>query len=251
MRSQKTAVWIASLSLILSCASCENKAASPLKSGPVEGNQSANADSSGNKAIAASFGQAQPYEIIEIKKLDIGAVVGSLNDPRNENPPRVGRRSIRVVVAPTISREDLDATLKKVAADEAQKEPTVDEIGVFAYGRKGDANGSYTYGKIDWAPGGKWGSTTPDIARSHDRSSYRYSIDITPRVGKSLVGGPSPREYEIYDAVDSKLQSDFDKNINQSNPEEAAYAFVASAKKLSKKEVQDAYTKVLYYNQSP
>ena len=83
------------------------------------------------KQLPLVLGRRNRIEIIEIKKLDIGAVVGSLNDTRNENPPRVGRQFYTGSRLSHDLTNDLDATLKKVVADEAQKEPTVDEIGVF------------------------------------------------------------------------------------------------------------------------
>jgi len=61
------------------------------------------------------------------------------------------------------------------------------------------------------------------------------------------VGGPSAKEYEIYDAIESRLDNMSHHDMLGPHPESEAITFVAASRKLSKQQVASTFFKVKTY----
>jgi hypothetical protein len=110
--------------------------------------------------------------------------------------------NMSIVVPFDISKESLEHTLKSIVYDKTRENEDIDEIIIFAYDDKNDIGNGYTFGKLLWAPNGKTGNVTPDIAKNNNRTNYRFDITIKEKVGninKSDV--PTKRELEIYSEI--------------------------------------------------
>ena len=92
----------------------------------------------------------------------------------------VERKVYRVVVSPQIRENQVRPTVEAILNQVRQENPDTDEIGLFLYSDRDAIGGAYDVARADWAPGGKWGSTTPEIARSNDRTGYSISLVIQP-----------------------------------------------------------------------
>lgn len=188
----------------------------------------------------AKPGIARGYSIVEREDLSMKAMVKPLSAYSHAELVRLPtnvRKVYKIVVDSGISREDLAATMRQVVADETQRDPEIDEVAVFAYDSERDTSGGYTFGKLEWCPHGDWGSMTPEIASSNDRSSYDFTIDIKGKVGGSS-GRPTEREFEIYRAFDAELWG------NPEKPEEEVQATVSARFGVSVEEVNTIWVKV-------
>jgi len=150
------------------------------------------------------------------------------------------RKEYRILVPSDITPEDLKAAMIQLVQNESYKNPDIDEIVAFAYDRKQDIESIYTYGKIEWCPNGNWAGVTPEIARSNNRSTYKFNIDIKEKVGKQK-DRPTEREMKIYDATHKALFDDPDK------PEDAVMKSIARKYKISTDELDRIYLKVTAY----
>ncbi len=122
-----------------------------------------------------------PYQIADKTDHSIKAFSGKLSDNTKEQIQQapVNKRFLyRIVVAPRLTESQVKATINKLILDETAKDCDIDEIGVLVYEDKKDSQGAYTVAKADWAPQGKWGNTTPQIASSNDRSSYQVNYQF-------------------------------------------------------------------------
>ena len=86
------------------------------------------------------------------------------------------RKACYVLVPPDISADQLKATLVRVILDTAERTPDIDAISVNAYKREMDIRDDLPAAVLEWCPNGNWGDVKADIARSNDRSSYKYVI---------------------------------------------------------------------------
>jgi len=159
----------------------------------------------------------KPYTIVSVNDLSIKAFTKKVSDYSASELKRLPlniRKEYRIVIPSDISKEELKATMKHLVVLETEKDPDIDEIIVFAYDRKEDSESVYTFGKMEWCPYGTWGSVTPNIASSNDRSSYKYVYHITDKVGKiSATSIPTKREFSIYDSFEKALSAD--QNIDE------------------------------------
>ena len=139
--------------------------------------------------------------------------------------------------------------------DKTSANNDIDEVIVFAYDRKEDVNGAFTLGKVEWCPNGDWGSMTPEIASSNDRSSYQYVFDIKDKVGSiSASGSPTEREYEIYDYYE-KCYDDAWKEVDLKDPtatpdEDLVMQKVAEKYGITREEASKICDKVAIYKMS-
>lgn len=129
----------------------------------------------------------------------------------------------------------------QLVKDETSRDPDIDEIAVFAYDRKEDVHGAYTFAKLEWCPNGNWAGVTPEIARLNDRSTYKFNIDIKAKVGDPS-GRPSEREFRIYDALEKELLADLNA------PEDEVKKKVAARMNITVEELQKSWFKVFSYN---
>lgn len=129
----------------------------------------------------------KPYTIVSIGDSSIKALTKNLSEysiSEIESLPLNIRKVYKIVVDLDIIKEDLELTMKNLVAIETKKNPDIDEIAVFAYKSKEDAEiGALLVGKMEWCPNGEWELVTPDIASTNDRSSYKYIFDINEEIG--------------------------------------------------------------------
>ena len=98
------------------------------------------------------------------------------------------RKTYGVFVRPAISESHLRAILFGAIQRQMRTNPDVDAIIVLAYeeteqGKRGVA---FTpIGMVGWAPDGKWDNVSAEIARTNDRSSYKYYIEISDEFMKT------------------------------------------------------------------
>lgn len=161
----------------------------------------------------------------------------------------IRRVSVKILVDTGISRSDLEATMVGAAFSLIELDPDLDEMLLFAYDRRGDATGSYTFGKLEWAPGGRWGSTDGDTAQSNDRSTHSTQIDIKTRVGLVIPAENRPTEadFTFYDAVNRKIETD-DRVLESDDMQKTAYDLAASELNVSVEQVSAAWVKVDAFN---
>jgi len=115
-------------------------------------------------------GQAGPqYEVVGEEWLDFS---------------RAKRRSVRVLVPPGLSREELRYNLKHCAATQFN-EFKPDAVNVFAYWKHPDGydiDGAYTAGRAVFAPFGEWGRALDGLAYNISTEEFDYSLVIVGEV---------------------------------------------------------------------
>lgn len=88
----------------------------------------------------------------------------------------------RVVVESGITREQVESTIEKIVGDITAEDKDIDEIGIFMFDDISIVNGAWNVASGIWAPQGKFGNVTPEIARTNNRKGY----DITIRFGVAV-----------------------------------------------------------------
>jgi hypothetical protein len=146
------------------------------------------------------------YIIISSKISSMKALTKKLSEyTRRElvELPKFKTLTITIEVEFDITKKELENTLKFIASKKSEENKDIDEIVIFAYDDKDDIGKiGYTYGKLLWAPNGKKGNITPNIAEYNIRTEYKFNIDIIEKVGNiSKSDFPSKRELAIYKMV--------------------------------------------------
>jgi hypothetical protein len=90
----------------------------------------------------------------------------------------IKRMTYRIVVPATITEAELKSTMIKITMDKTTADPDLDDVTIWAYDNEKDVNGPYTKGMLDWCPDRIGGDITPEIAKSNDRSTYKYNFLI-------------------------------------------------------------------------
>lgn len=189
-------------------------------------------------ALSDNYMASKPYTIVSISDSSMKAVTKNLSEYsiyELESLPVKIRKKYKIVVNFDISKEDLKRSMKHLVAVETKKNPDIDEIVIFAYERKEDAeSGAFLFGKMEWCPNGNWEVVTPEIASNNDRSSYKFVFDINDKVGKiSNVNRPTKEEFAIYDACVKEYRAD--QNVDEKILElRMAKKFGISVDKLDK-----------------
>jgi hypothetical protein len=203
------------------------------------------------------------YEIVKTEDISIKArdkPLFSYSTNEIEKLPMNIRKGYRVVVPFDISKEELKSTLIQVVMDKTSESPDIDEVVVFAYDRKEDADDIYTFGRVEWCPNGDWAGVTTIIASTNDRSSYQYNFDIKDKVGGiDASDRPTEREFEIHDYYDDRLLEETKKLIeakddsssykyaDQEELENVVRTEVANKYGISEEELDKIYIKVWTY----
>ena len=203
------------------------------------------------------------YEIVKTEDISIKALdkpLSAYSTSEIEKLPMNIRKEYRVVVPSDISKEELKSTLIQVVMDKTSENPDIDEVVVFAYDRKEDADSIYTFGRVEWCPNGDWAGVTSTIASTNDRSSYQYNFDIKDKVGSiDASDRPTEREFEIHDYYDARLLEETKKLIeaedaglpykyaDQEELENAVRTEVANKYGISEEELDKIYIKVWTY----
>ncbi|TXD50706.1 MULTISPECIES: hypothetical protein [unclassified Polaribacter] len=116
--------------------------------------------------------------------------------------PEYIRHTLSIVVPFDITKESLENTMKSIVYKKSRNDNDVDEIIIFAYDYKKDIGMGYTFGKLLWAPKGKIGNATPEIAINNNRNSYKFDITIKNKVGNIKKSDlPTKIELEIYSEI--------------------------------------------------
>lgn len=158
------------------------------------------------------------------------------------NLPLVKRQVITIIVPSEISKEYLENTLKYIVAKRSKDDNDIDEIVIFVYDDNNDIGKiQYTYGKLVWAPNGKLGNVTPEIAENNIRDNYQFVIDIRDRVGKFKESdSPTKRELAIYNMImDDKYADLSDEQLDK--------LVMKKFNIKSKKELDEIFYKVANY----
>ena len=203
------------------------------------------------------------YEIVMTEDISIKALdkpLSAYSTSEIEKLPTNIRKEYRVVVPSDISKEELKSTLIQVVMDKTSENPDIDEVVVFAYDRKEDADSIYTFGRVEWCPNGDWAGVSSTIASTNDKSSYQYNFDIKDKVGSiDASDRPTEREFEIHDYYDARLLEETKKLIeaedagspykyaDQEELENAVRTEVANKYSISEEELDKIYIKVWTY----
>lgn len=122
------------------------------------------------------------YEIIKVENQSNKAMgsrlLSSFTTQEIANLPTNKKMVYRIVVPPTIKESQVRPTVEKIISDITTKDNDIDEIGLFLYSDRKLINGAYDVARATWAPGGKLGNVTPEIAINNDRSSYQINVQI-------------------------------------------------------------------------
>jgi hypothetical protein len=203
------------------------------------------------------------YEIVKTEDISIKALdkpLSAYSTSEIEKLPMNLRKEYRVVVPSDISKEEFKSTLIQVVMDKTSENLDIDEIVVFAYDRKEDADSFYTFGRVEWCPNGDWAGVTSTIASTNDRSSYQYNFEIKDKVGNIDVSDrPTEREFEICDYYDDRLLEETKKLFEAEDAglqykyadleelENAVRTEVANKYDISEDELDKVWLKVIVY----
>jgi hypothetical protein len=200
----KKILFIFSLSLIFGCSNNQKKELK-LENGSIE-----------TYKINYDKSKVSEYSIENTENSSMKAITKNLSEYSSlelKDLPYSKRQILRVVVPTKISKENLKNTLKHIVKNKTKANNDIDEIIIFAFDNKNDIESFYTFGKLVWAPNGKLGNITPNIAKNNIRNQYKFKIDIKDKVGninKSDI--PTKRELEIYNEVMSEKYWDMQEN---------------------------------------
>lgn len=195
------------------------------------------------------------YEIVKTEDLSIKALDKALSQYSSteiENLPTNIRKVYRILVPSDISKEELKATLIQVVIDKTSENKDIDLVAVFAYDRKEDINGAFTFGSVEWCPNGNWADVTSEIASTNERTSYRYIFVIKDKVGnKDESETPTDIEFEIYDDYNTFYDAEWE-NVDLSDPyavvdENLIFQKVAKKHGISEEEAEKIIRKVVSY----
>jgi len=158
-----------------------------------------------------------------------------------EELPYSKRLTLSITVPHDISKESLSHTLKSIVSEQTNTDRDIDEIVIFAYDDKNDMGRTqYTFGKLLWAPHGKTGNITPQIAKKNIRNNYKFDIDIKEKVGEiKKEDMPTSRDLEIYNEIMSEKYWDMQ--------EEQTEPLIMKKFKITKKELDSIWLKVATY----
>ena len=136
------------------------------------------------------------YKIVKIEDASHKALVKPLSEytPQELTAlPIDERRFCRVVVPATITTAQVEPTFRKIVQDLTSRDPDIDELYILMYSDEALADDAYDVGAATWAPGGKLGDVTPEIARSNSRLGYSLSAEIRPDLDEYLKARRSAR----------------------------------------------------------
>ena len=209
-------------------------------------------DTAQSKPLEYDNTLVREYEIVKTEDLSIKALDKALSQyslTEIENLPTNIRKEYRILIPSDVSKEELKATLIQVVIDKTSENKDIDLVAVFAYDRKEDINGAFTFGLVEWCPNGNWADVTSEIAFTNDRSSYRYVFEIKDKVGnKDELETPTYLEFEIYDDFNTFYDAEWE-NIDMSDPyamvdENLIFQKVAKKHGISEEEAEKIIRKV-------
>lgn len=141
----------------------------------------------------ASLNQISPvdYEIVETKDQSHKALgKKSLSDYTTQeirNLPIDKKMLYKIIVSPEIKVEQVRPTIQKIISDITANDNDIDEISLLLCSDKELAGSTYDVAMATWAPDGKLGNVTPEIARNNDRTSYETTIKVKENLEEYLL----------------------------------------------------------------
>ena len=142
-------------------------------------------------------GEAIDYEMVREEDASVKALGNKLlseyTTQEIEALPIAKRIRYRIVVSPEIKENQVRPTVDKIVSDISSSDNDIDAIVLFLYSDKELINGAYDVATATWAPGGKVGNITPEIARSNNRAGYSISLTIKPDLHEYLIGASAIR----------------------------------------------------------
>ncbi|MBN2081452.1 hypothetical protein JW859_04500 [bacterium] len=131
------------------------------------------------------------YEIVLEKDLSLKALkdkpFSQHSTKELEALPMNVRKQYSISVGEDFKAGQIEPTVKALIDSALAKDADIDEIVVFVYTVPDLVGEAFDVAKAEWAPDGKWGSTTPEIAESNDRGSYKLVLTICEDLEEYLV----------------------------------------------------------------
>lgn len=122
----------------------------------------------------------------------------------------------------------------------------MDAVAILAYEREDQLQYAATLGTLEWCPDGSWGNVSPEIARTNDRSSYKYNIRASKNLSNPRKSDrPTEREFRITRRFEDVLYAEMEKNIDVNH--EIIERQVAEEFGISQKELHDITMEVIAY----
>ena len=149
-------------------------------------------ESQQNQVAETETEQASPvdYEIVETEDQSHKALGNkSLSDYTTQeisDLPTEKKMAYRIIVSPEIKENQVRPTIQKIISDITTKDNDIDEISLLLYSDKELANGAYDVAMATWAPKGKLGNITPEIAENNNRTTYETTIQIRENLQEYL-----------------------------------------------------------------
>lgn len=143
-----------------------------------------------NEQEVITQGEPVAYEITESEDQSHKALGSkSLSDYSLQeltNLPTDKKMRYRIVISPEIKENQVRPTIEKIIVDITSQDNDIDEISLLLYSDRGLTNEGYDVAMATWAPNGKLGNITPEIAQSNDRTNYKITTQIRSNLEEYL-----------------------------------------------------------------
>ncbi|MGD0949107.1 MAG: DUF4429 domain-containing protein [Candidatus Binatia bacterium] len=153
------------------------------------------------------------YRIVRMENASHKALVKPLSEytlQELEALPIDERRFCRVVVPSTITTAQVEPTFRRIVQDITSRDPDIDELYILMYSDEALIDDVYDVGAATWAPGGKMGNVSPEIARSNSRVGYSLSIEVKPDLDAYLE---ARRSKEVQFGLSSDVREQIFKEL--------------------------------------
>jgi hypothetical protein len=88
------------------------------------------------------------------------------------------KRRYKVILNRVVNEKELKRIAEQIVAKVSSDDPDIDEIILWFYSDKGAVDdGPWDVAQAIWAPGGRLGNITADIAKRNDRGAYSLSLE--------------------------------------------------------------------------
>lgn len=92
----------------------------------------------------------------------------------------------KIVLSKDVKENNIKPTIRKIIKDIISQNSDIDEIILWLYSDKELINEGYDLGLVIWAPFGKLGNITNDIALNNNRDNYSIDYDLKTNLDKYL-----------------------------------------------------------------
>lgn len=130
------------------------------------------------------------YEIIEIRDLSRKPFMKAPSEytaAEISALPINRKLEYRIVIGDAVTGQDVEPLMRRIVSDIVSKDKDIDELILTFYSEKNITDMPYDIGSVVWAPYGKLGNVTPEIARTNNRTDYALKwIFLHPDLGSYL-----------------------------------------------------------------